>query len=269
MIHDRPCRFEIGAKVLARVPGSQELCAGTIVKTNHVESGHKLPYKIELNDGRSVVAPVDHDKCVKLVSASVDCETSTVHIASSQKHKTKYSPANLSSIFVHKDESVTSEKVAYLILMYKEDILNIYMEILQKMLREGPDNRPYLVDATHQNLAKLLVNFSRYMHHFEENTHMIGTVMSAMNDLVDMNMDMLKLHEFMLKVDMDAEAGDSNMLEENRYTNSELCDFYRYRLCSVGDRGLYIALATLCKNMQTAEDALHSCKSVCKNIEIE
>lgn len=258
MIHDRPCRFEIGAKVLAKMPDSQERCAGTIVKTNHVESGHKVPYKIELNDGRSVVAPVDHDKCVKLASVSVDCGTSAVNVASSQAHKTKYDPANLSSICVHKDESVTSDKVAYLILMYKEDILNIYLDILQKMLREGPDNRPYLVDATHQNVAKLLVNFSRYMHHFEENTHMIGTVMSAMNDLVDMNTDMLKLHEFMLKVDMDAEAGGSNTLKENRYTNSELCDFYRYRLCSVGDRGLYMALATLCKNMEMAEDARQS-----------
>lgn len=258
MIHDRPCRFEIGAKVLARVPGSQERCAGTIVKTNHVESGHKVPYKIELNDGRSVVAPVDHDKCVKLASASVDCETSAVNVASSQAHKTKYDPANLSSICVHKDESVTPDKVAYLILMYKEDILNIYMEILQKMLQGSSDDRPYLVDATHHNLAKLLVNFSRYMHHFEENTHMIGTVMSAMNDLVDINTDMLKLHEFMLKVDTYAEVGDSNMLEEHRYTKSELCDFYRYRLCSVGDRGLYIALATLCKNMEMAEDARQS-----------
>tara|TARA_Y100000389_G_scaffold14424_2_gene12746 strand:+ start:5071 stop:5829 length:759 start_codon:yes stop_codon:yes gene_type:complete len=250
MIQVRPCRFEVGAKVLAKVPGSQERCAGTVVKTNHVESGQNVPYKIELNDGRSVAAPVDHDKCVKLASKSVDCDTSPVNIASSQAHKTKYDPVNLSSICVRKDESVTSEKVAYLILMYKEDILNIYSGILQKMLQGSPDNLPYLVDATYQNLARLLVNFSGYMHHFEESTHMIGTVMSAMNDLVDMNMDMLILHEFMLKLDIDAERKNPGVWKENGYRNSELCDFYRYRLCSVGDRGLYTALATLGKNME-------------------
>ena len=250
MIKDRLCRFEIGTKVLAKVSGSKERCSGTIVKTNHVENGKGVPYKIELNDGRSVIAPVDHDKCVQLASASGDCETSSVNIASSQAHNVRYDPANSPLPSVHKDEFVTSEKVAHLILIYKEDILNTYLEILKKMLEENPNDRPYLVDATNQNLAKLLVNFSKYMHHFEDNTHMMGTVISAMQDLVDMNTDMLKLHEFMLKLDIVAEMETPDIKEEEKYRNSELCEFYRHRLCSVGDRGLYLALATLWKNMQ-------------------
>lgn len=220
-------RFRTGARVLARVAGARARCPGTIARTNYIHKGTPVPYQIQLDDGRLVYAPRDDDRCVQADSAVV---------APSQAHNTKYDPANLHTLWVAEDGRVTPEHVAFLILQYIEDILNIYQGLLEEF--QATPNAPTMAVATYQNLAKTLVNFSRYMHSIQDKNHLPGTVQSAMNDLYAMNMDMLQLHEFLLERN-----------EETGYKGSEMYEFYRHRLCSVGDRGLYMALAELKKSM--------------------
>lgn len=224
-------RFNVDTRVLAKVSGDSARCPGVVVQTPYCHKGTTVPYQIRLDDGRLVYAPRDDDSCVMLGTLSA-----APVVAPSRAHNTKYDPANLHKVWVADDERITPAYVAFLILQYKEDILNVYQGLLQDF-QEQP-SAPSMAVITYYNLEKTLVNFSHYMHSIEDNKHLSGTVQSAMDDLYTMNMDMLHLHEILLQRD-----------EETGYKGSELYEFYRHRLCSVGDRGLYMALAALRKGM--------------------
>lgn len=224
-------RFSVDTRVLAKVSGDSTWCPGVVVQAPYCQAGKTKPYQIELDDRRLVYAPRDDDDCVMLGALSA-----APVVAPSRAHNTKYDPDNLHKVWVAKDERITPEYVAFLILQYKEDILNVYQGLLQDF--QDQPNATSMGVMTYNNLQKTLINFGGYMHSIQDNEHLPGTVQSAMNDLYTMNMDMLQLHEFLLQRN-----------EETEYKGSELYEFYRHRLCSVGDRGLYMALAALKKGM--------------------
>lgn len=243
MSDKRKCRFQVNTRVLANL-GSEGCLPGTIVKTNHIERSYDtepVPYQINLDDGRVVFAPNDHNSCVRLMPEFSN-HPNPPCVAASEAYLEKYDSVHGWALTRNTRPNVTAMEVALLILQYKEDILNVYLEYLQDFA-DKPE-APYYAFATREQIGKSLVQMSRFEHQFEDDDYLFGTIESCMAEIFDMNQDMLNLHMFLSTQDDDA-----------GYKTDKLCEFYTNRVCSYGDQGLYAALAVLRKNVQETEDS--------------
>jgi len=240
---ERICRFKENTRVLANVVPGNALVPGTIVKTNHYEPAYRqdalVPYKIALDDGRNVFAPLDHDSCVQAMPRPC-AFTGMPCLQQSQAEPGKFHAPRPKIWSMTMRPDLSGAHIAVLILQYKEDILNQYMGILEEFA-ESP-TAPYMASATLEQLKKSMVNMSRFMFTFEEDKQLIGTVKSCMEEVFDVNGDMFKLHQFMSRQDKDV-----------GYEGSDLAEFYENRVCTYGDHGLYQALAVLLQKMEESE----------------
>lgn len=243
MSSGRSCRFEVNTRVLANL-GSEGCLPGTIVKKNHIEPSYDtepVPYKINLDDGRSVFAPKDHNSCVRLLPEFSD-HSNPPCVAPSEAYLDKYDRVHGWALARNTRPNVTANEVALLILQYKEDILNVYLDYLEEFA-DKPE-APYFASSTKEQISKALVQMSRFMQQFENNDYLIGTIESCMSEIFEINQDMLNLHMFLSRQDDDV-----------GYKTDKLCEFYTNRICSYGDQGLYAALAVLQKKTQETEDS--------------